>query len=54
MCTPRRKARQAEVLVLQAGTRLVGADVAGQHDHVGAGMDEGFETGIALEVQVRK
>jgi hypothetical protein len=46
--------RAGEILVLQARPGLVGADVAGQDDDVGAGMDDGFEGGIALEVQVGK
>ena len=53
----RRKSRQAKVGNVQAGQQgavLVGADVADQHQQVGAGRGRGLKVRIGFKVQVGK
>jgi hypothetical protein len=48
----RRETLQPEVLAVDLGAALVGADVAGQHQHIGARGWLGHELGVDFEVQV--
>ena len=48
----RREARQAEVVVRQQRAGLVRADVAGQHQDIGANGGAGGEMRVGFQVQV--